>query len=165
MSSDQDPAGERPPDRYPPTDDERRVVSIWRSTLAFHDPRFESKKLLKLVALAIRDEAIRERMLSDGDSVLDEFSARDSLLSGVTVEFYENTPEVLKVPLPPLGGGLEERTPAFRERLRSRTSDLQTLSAFFLDDEDLGDWDDHGGGVDNGAGADHPDPDTRDSAN
>ncbi len=141
-----------------PSDDERAVLALWKSGMVAQDPRFENKALLRLVAQAMIDEPFRKRLLTDTASVLAELPP-GYLPEGLELEFSENTPTKLSVVLPALGGGLDDRTPAFRERLRSRTSG--SALNMFLDDIDLGDWTD----PIPGGGADHGDPDTRDSSN
>jgi hypothetical protein len=137
-----------------PTDDERRVLSLWKEGLVSQDPRYENKGLLLLAALAMTNPEFRSRLINDSESVLNELASNYSLPSGVKLKFYENTPETLNVVLPALGGGLAKRPPEFRELLRSRTSEAS--DSLFADDIDLGDW---------SLDSDRGDPDIRDSMN
>jgi hypothetical protein len=137
------------------TGDEQRVLAFWKDGLTSIDPRYDTKALLKLGGVAMLDREFRTKLLNETEETLGYFTAYP-LPKGLTLKFYENTADTLHVVLPPFGGGLNERTPEFREALRSRTS-----GALFLarDDFDMGDWSDWSG---NSVGPDHGDEGPRD---
>jgi hypothetical protein len=132
-------------------EEDRSVLRLWRESLSLLDPRYESKVLLKLVALAMTDEQIRSRLIYDTESFLGELQTErqsnfDLQLPEVTtLRFLENTQDTLNVILPPRAGGmmyspsgqLGYRSPERREALRSRTS--SALPRIFMDDYDVGD--------------------------
>ena len=135
-------------------EEDRSVLRLWRESLSLLDPRYESKGLLKLVALAMVDEQIRSRLINDSEGVLRELQTErqsnvDLELSEVTnLWFLENSQDTLNVLLPPRAGGLTYspsgqmgyRSPERREALRSRTSSEQLR--IFMDDYDVGDFHD-----------------------
>jgi hypothetical protein len=131
----------------------RLVLRLWKEGHVTQDVRYENKGLLKLISLSLTDTDFRNRLLSDPEATLAEVPP-GHLPEGIELKFHENTPDTIHVVLPPLGGGLEHRSPRFQERIFSRTS--QAGESLFADDADLGDW---------SLDADRGDPDSRDSMN
>lgn len=119
-------------------DGDWRVLRLWRESLVVQDPRYNSKILLKLVALAMADEQFRSRLINDTEGVLRDLHVNSDLPEGVTLRFLENTQNTLNVVLPPRAGELSNRATALREALRSRTSSTMAL---FKDDFDIGNFD------------------------
>ncbi|MBF6333123.1 hypothetical protein [Nocardia transvalensis] len=124
------------------SDDERRILRLWRENLFIQDARYESKVLLKLAMLSMADERFRARLLAEPDSVLRELPADTDLPENVTIRFLENTPTELNVVLPPRAEAFLARSDAAVFALRSRTE-----TSLFRDDADvgdpLGDWHGH----------------------
>jgi hypothetical protein len=131
----------------------RLVLRLWKEGHVTQDVRYENKGILKLISLSLTDQDFRNRLLSDTRGTLAEVPP-GHLPEGLELKFYENTPNTIHIVLPPLGGGLEHRSPRFQERLFSRTSEAG--ERLFADDIDLGDW---------STDSDHGDPDIRDSMN
>jgi hypothetical protein len=154
MSSDHpDGRTEEPAAALGPNDALRLVLRLWKEGHVTQDVRYENKGILKLVSSSLTDRDFRRRLLDDTPSALAE-APEGHLPEGIELRFHENTADTLHVVLPPLGGGLEHRSPRFHDRLFSRTSTLH--EALFSDDIDLGDW---------SLDSDRGDPDTRDSMN
>jgi hypothetical protein len=119
------------------SEDDWRLVRLWRENQVLQDPRYSSKGLLKLVVWAMLDEAVRRRLLADPDAFLAEHAdLKGHLPEGVALRFLENDSDTLNVVLPPRRGATEYQPMALREVLRSRTSGLSA----FKDDFDLGDF-------------------------
>jgi hypothetical protein len=119
-------------------DDDRRLLELWRESLILQDPRYKSKVVLKFAALAMDDDAFRQRLVHDTDGVLREFRSKVDWPVGLKLRFYENTEDTLNVVLPPRAGGMSEQPAALRDALRSRTD---TVEGFLNDNFDIGDTD------------------------
>ncbi|NKK36321.1 hypothetical protein GFL72_16985 [Rhizobium leguminosarum bv. viciae] len=122
----------------------RLVLRLWKEGHLTQDVRYDNKGILKLVSLSLTDSDFRHRLLNNTQHTLAEVPA-GHLPVGLELKFYENTANTLHIVLPPVGGGLEHRSPRFQERLFSRTSTADM--ALSADDADIGDWSldqDHG---------------------
>jgi hypothetical protein len=145
------------------------MLRIWTEGIVILEPRYGYKGLLKLVAVAAVNEEFRLKLIDDPRRALADMTSMAELLpAGLQLNFYENTPDVLHVVLPPFVG--ESKNPSddlrarisrrrssstLRERLHSRTDTAG--ASLFSDDFDIGDWDDLPNGT-----VDHGDPGTRD---
>ncbi|MFL6075185.1 MAG: hypothetical protein ACJ73S_17455 [Mycobacteriales bacterium] len=112
------------------TEDDRNVLHLWRESLTFLDDRYNDKVLLRLADRSMRDPEFRARLVDDAASVLAEIGA--SVMDGLRVRFFANTPDTVNVVLPPPAGEVRHRTSALRDALRSRTSGD---ALFFLEDD------------------------------
>jgi hypothetical protein len=122
------------------SEDDRKVLRLWRESLTLLDGRYHDKVLLKLVARAMVDDEFRSRLVNDTDAVMGELEP--GLPDGMDVRFFANTPTTVNVVLPPRAGEMENRSGALRDALRSRTSG--DALGFFEDDWDISD----AGGID-----------------
>jgi hypothetical protein len=103
-------------------DEDQRVLHLWQENLILQDERYDSKALLMVVAMAMSDEKVRYQLTTEGEAVLDKFRSSPDWPAGVTVKFFENTPDTLNVVLPPRAGEMAKRPVSLREILTSRTS-------------------------------------------
>jgi hypothetical protein len=117
------------------SEEDRRILRLWRESLILQDPRYDSKAVLKLAARAMADEEFRSRLVNETDKVLEELYKPE----GTTLKFYDNTADTLNVVLPPRAGQMSGRPIAFREILRSRTSSELSESSFRDDFDTKGD--------------------------
>lgn len=109
------------------SDDDQRILRLWRESLSLLDTRYEDKRLVRIAARAMVDDELRAQLAEGGHSVAGE----------PTVRFYVNTPETLHVVLPPRAGESEQRPGPLRDDLHSRTS--ASDAAWFRDDFDISD--------------------------
>jgi hypothetical protein len=112
------------------SDDDQRILRLWRESLSLLDPRYEDKRLLRIAARAMVDDAFRERFADDDGAPADD--AAPGL-----IRFHVNTPKTLHVVLPPRAGEAEQRPQSMRESLRSRTS--THAANYFQDNWDVND--------------------------
>ncbi len=125
------------------SDDDQRILRLWRESLSLPDPRYEDKRLVRIAARAMVDNELRAKLVERDLAAAEEPSAAVGTEPyPVEVRFYLNTPETLHVVLPPRAGEAETRPAALRDDLRSRTSARD--AAWFRDDFDIRDP----GGVD-----------------
>lgn len=110
--------------------DDQTTLRHWYQSLVVQDPRYSNKFLFKLVALAMGHDETRWRLVNDTQAVLTE--ARSQMqpamgtladrLEGVTVRFWDNTPDTLHIVLPPRAGVTSKFPEHLRNALYSRTS-------------------------------------------
>src|SRR5437870_2336082 len=105
------------------TDEDERVLRLWRENLVLQDPRYGSKALFTLAACAMADGQFRYRLVTDTQAILDELGVPE----GITLRFFENTEGTLNVVLPPSSGEMSERPVSLRDELSSRTSSQSFL--------------------------------------
>lgn len=118
------------PGRNAVNEDDALALRTWFESLCWQDPRYDSKFLLKLAALAMGSDEKRRRLLSDADDLVREVrshfdqakGANSDPLEGVTLRFWENTPDTLHIVLPPRAGVASELPNPLKDALRSRTS-------------------------------------------
>jgi hypothetical protein len=91
------------------SDDDQRILRLWRESLSLLDPRYEEKQLLRIAARAMVDDAFREDFTEPEEG------------SEPRVRFHVNTPQTLNVVLPPRAGEVKQWPVAMRKALRSRT--------------------------------------------
>ncbi|MFG2987420.1 hypothetical protein ACGFYQ_40435 [Streptomyces sp. NPDC048258] len=129
-------------------DDDALALRNWFDGLSWQDPRYDSKFLLKLAALSMGSDEMRRRLLNDTDNLVSEVrshsdrakAVKSDPLEGVTLRFWENTPDTLHIVLPPRAGAASELPERLQNALRSRTS-LPRESGHIRDDaSDFGDW-------------------------
>ncbi|MFG6200023.1 hypothetical protein [Nonomuraea sp. JJY05] len=132
----------------PVNEDDALALRNWFDSLSWQDPRYDNKFLLKLAALATGNDEIRQRLINDTDNLIREVRSsfyraedvRPDPLEGVSVRFWENTPDTLHIVLPPRAGMAGELPERMRNALRSRTA-LPRESGHINDDaSDFGDW-------------------------
>jgi hypothetical protein len=97
------------------------VFRLWQQGLLMNDPRYYNEALVALARQAMIDDEFRDKLVNDTETVLGELPSKFTLPEGVTLTFLENTQDTLNVVLPPRTGEASNRSPAFRELLRSRT--------------------------------------------
>jgi hypothetical protein len=121
------------------SEEDERLLHLWRESLVLQDPRYKSKVLLKFAAITMADEEFRSRLVNDTEAVLHEFQSKVDWPEGLTLRFLENTQDTLNVVLPPRSGEMSDQPVALREVLRSRTT--AWTDGLFRDDFDPGDFD------------------------
>lgn len=138
------------------SDEDTRVLRLWRENLVLQDPRYRSKGLLAIAAMAVADEHFRSRLVNDTEALLSELPSTLDLPEGVALKFFDNTQNTLFVVLPPQAGVMDNKPQALRDVLRSRTADALSFGS---DDFDFGNLTDSGPAPGH---ADGGDPDSRD---
>jgi hypothetical protein len=122
------------------SDDDQRILRLWRQALSVLDARYEDKRLVRIAAQAMVDDELRAKV-AQGDYVAEgEQSAPgegEAEAGAVEVRFHVNTPETLHVVLPPRAGEIETQPVALRNDLRSRTASSDR--GWFQDDFDISD--------------------------
>lgn len=130
-------------------EDDTLALRNWFDSLSWQDPRYDNKVLLKLAALATSSDEMRRRLLEDPDNLVREVrshfdqakDAKPDPLEGLTLRFWDNTPDTLHIVLPPRIGATSKLPKPLKDALRSRTSLPRRLEAHFRDDaRDWGDW-------------------------
>ena len=120
------------------SDDDQRLLALWRESLILQDPRYKSKVVLKFAALAMEDDGFRRRLLYETEDVLRDFRSMVDWPEGMPLRFPANPEDTLNVVLPPRAGTMGARPAALRDALRSRTD----LAEGFLNDNfDIGNTD------------------------
>jgi hypothetical protein len=120
------------------SDDDQRILRLWRESLSLLDTRYEDKRLVRIAARAMVDDELRAKLVERDYAVAEEPSAAGPTEPRpVEVRFHVNTPEMLHVVLPPRAGEAETRPAALRDDLRSRTSARD--AAWFRDDFNISD--------------------------
>jgi hypothetical protein len=120
------------------SDDDQRILHLWRDSLILLDPRYHDKQLLQFAARAMVDDELRAKFAARDARDAKEAPESGGYESGLAeVRFYVNTPDTLHVVLPPRAGETEQRPRELRDALRSRTSaDAESL---FRDDFNISD--------------------------
>ncbi|MEV6318725.1 hypothetical protein [Streptomyces sp. NPDC051776] len=125
-SSPQQASGGRPSGNAMNADDDL-VLSRWYQALLMQDSRYDRKdlfkNLVKLAAVSMSDDEFRQRLVNDTGSVLAEFQSWLNLPAGLTIKFWDNTPDTLHIVLPPRAGEASKRPEPLRNLLRSRPMD------------------------------------------
>ncbi|MFF2012364.1 hypothetical protein ACFVWY_25220 [Streptomyces sp. NPDC058195] len=113
-------------------DDESDMLALrsWFDGLLWQDPRYNDKVFLKLAALAMHNDEMRQRLINEPESLVQEVRSHYDRsktswadpLESVTVRFWENTPDTLHVVLPPKAGYASMLPERLQDTLRSRTS-------------------------------------------
>jgi hypothetical protein len=118
------------------SDDDQQILRLWRESLSLLDPRYEDKRLLRIAARAMVDDAFREDLAKEDEGQADGQDYEEGDAPGRLL-FHVNTAKTLHVVLPPRAGEAELRPLTMRESLRSRTS--ANASNWFQDDWNVND--------------------------
>ncbi|MFE4873900.1 hypothetical protein [Streptomyces sp. NPDC056682] len=121
--------GDSTPGHNAVNEDDALALRNWFDNLSWQDPRYDNKLLLKLAALAMGSDEVRRRLLNDTDNMVREVRShftrpkgvKSDPLEGVTLRFWENTPDTLHIVLPPRAGVASELSERLKNELRSRT--------------------------------------------